>query len=106
MKTIGAQRRSAGGVEKPEPDSWVKQEPQQLQGNSEGSIMKTFLLSAAFATTVGLTGLPANPAAAAVGDLLFFNLTVSPGAAACLPNARGRAVASNVGPVENLHVEV
>jgi hypothetical protein len=33
-------------------------------------------------------------------------MKVSPGAATCLPHARGRVTVSNVGPVENLHVEV
>src|SRR5262249_17219382 len=68
--------------------------------------MKTTLLSAALAAAVGLTGLSARPAAAAVGDLLIFQMKVSPGAATCLPNAFGRVTVSNLGSVENLHVEV
>jgi hypothetical protein len=75
-------------------------------GRSDGNIIKTTLLSAALATAVGLTGYSARPVAAAVGDSKIFSMKVSPGAATCLPNASGRVTVSNLGPVENLHVEV
>lgn len=68
--------------------------------------MKKTLLSLMVATIIGGIGVPVAPAGAAVGDNIIFNMQVSPGAAGCLPNARGRVTASNVGPVENLHVEV
>jgi hypothetical protein len=74
-------------------------------GRSEGNIMKTTLLSAALATAVGLMGFSARPVAAAVGDITIFSMKVSPGAT-CLPNAKGRVTVSNLGPFENLHVEV
>src|SRR5262249_25523304 len=75
-------------------------------GHSEGSVMKSILPSATIATAVGLTGFSAHRATAAVGDNTTFAMQVSPGAASCLPNAQGRVTVSNVGPVENLHVEV
>ena len=68
--------------------------------------MKSIFLSATIATTVGLTAFSAHQAAAAVGDNAIFGMQVSPAAASCLPNAEGRVTVSNVGPVENLHVEV
>jgi hypothetical protein len=68
--------------------------------------MKTILLSAALAAAIGLTGISSRPAAAAVGDLIVFRMQVSPGAATCLPDAFGRVTVSNLGSVENLHVEV
>jgi hypothetical protein len=64
------------------------------------------LLSAALATVVGLIGFSARPVAAAPGDNTIFFMKVSPGAATCLPQAKGRVTVSNVGPIENLHVEV
>jgi hypothetical protein len=75
-------------------------------GRSEGNIIKTTLLSAALAMAVGLTGFSARPVTAAVGDSKIFTMRVSPGAATCLPNAKGRVTVSNLGTVENLHVEV
>jgi hypothetical protein len=43
---------------------------------------------------------------AAVGDSITFNMIASPGAT-CLPSvARGRVTVSDLGPVQNLHLEV
>jgi hypothetical protein len=75
-------------------------------GRSEGNIMKTTLFSAALATGVGLMGFSARPVTAAGVHSKIFFMKVSPGAATCLPNATGRVTVSNLGPVENLHVEV
>jgi hypothetical protein len=79
---------------------------QQVQPVQGGDIMKKILVSAAFATAIGLTALSAPPAPAAVGDYIIFTMKVSPAAATCLPNAYGRVTISNLGSVENLHVEV
>jgi hypothetical protein len=68
--------------------------------------MKKTLLSLMLVTIIGGIGGSVDPAGAVVGDNIIFNMQVSAGAASCLPNARGRVTASNVGPVENLHVEV
>jgi hypothetical protein len=68
--------------------------------------MKKATLSAALAAAIGLTGFSAHPAVAAVGDYIIFTMKVSPAAATCLPNAFGRVTVSNLGSVENLHVEV
>jgi hypothetical protein len=48
-------------------------------------------------------GSSACSAAAAASKI--FNMVRSPGLT-CLPNAKGRVTVSNLGPVENLHVEV
>ena len=54
----------------------------------------------------GLTGM-APRANAATGDSTTFNLKVSVGAATCLAtNASGRVTISDLGPVQNLHVEM
>ena len=46
-------------------------------------------------------------AAAAASDSILFNMVRSAGAASCLsPNARGRVTISDLGPVQNMHVEV
>jgi len=58
------------------------------------------------AFSTGALGVAVDRAAAAVGDIYFFHMDVSTGAATCLPQAAGRVTVTNVGPVENLHVEV
>lgn len=61
-------------------------------------------LALAGALSVGTLGVGAAPVAAA--DNLRFKMQVSPGAATCLPNAKGRVTINHLGPVETLHVEV
>src|SRR2546428_3438447 len=68
--------------------------------------MKKTLLSLLVATIIGGIGVRVDPGGAVVGYNIIFNMQVAAGATSCLPNARGRVTASNVGPVENLHVEV
>src|SRR5512141_1167446 len=65
--------------------------------------MKYTLLAIVIA--VGFTGI-APRANAATGDSITFNLKVSTGAATCLPNASGRVTISDLGPVQNLHIEM
>jgi len=68
--------------------------------------MKTILLAVTLAAVAGLTGM-APRANAAAGDSITFNLKVSAGAAACLAtNASGRVTLSDLGLVQNMHVEV
>src|SRR6266853_3479289 len=68
--------------------------------------MKSILLAVAMAAVAGLTGITPR-ANAATGDSITFNLKVSAGAAACLAtNASGRVTISDLGPVQNMHVEV
>jgi hypothetical protein len=70
--------------------------------------MKRSLLSAtiAFAIGIGLIGIVPR-AAAAPGDSLVFSMVRSAGAKACLDlNARGRVTLSDLGAVQNMHVEV
>ena len=70
--------------------------------------MKRNLLSAsiAFAVAIGST-LIVPHLAAAPGDSIIFNMIRSAGAAGCLESgARGRVTISNLGPVQNMHVEV
>ena len=68
--------------------------------------MKNALLALAIAAAAGLTG--AMPRAnAAAGDSFTFNMVQSAGAAPCLkPSARGRVTLSDLGPVQNMHVQV
>jgi len=68
--------------------------------------MKNTLLAVIVATASGLTSL-APRAIAAQGDSINFNLKVSAGAATCLAtNASGRVTISDLGVVQNMHVEV
>jgi hypothetical protein len=74
--------------------------------NSKGETMKTKFLTVVLAVAAGFTGI-APRANAAAGDSITFNLKVSAGAAACLAtNAGGRVNISDLGPVQNMHVEV
>ncbi|HKR85230.1 MAG TPA: hypothetical protein VJS37_13820 [Terriglobales bacterium] len=67
--------------------------------------MKKTLLPAAMAVAIALV-ITTPRANAAEGDSTTFNLKVSAGAAACLkPNAGGRVTVSDLGLVQNLHVE-
>ena len=67
--------------------------------------MKT-ILTLALATAMGF--LATTPrAAAAAGDSTSFKLVPSAGAASCLKaNARGQVTISDLGPVQNMHVEL
>ena len=68
--------------------------------------MKNTSLAVIMAIASGLTGM-APRANAATGDSITFNLKVSAGAATCLAtNASGRVTISDLGPVQNLHVEM
>src|SRR6266436_8861896 len=68
--------------------------------------MKSILLAVALAAVAGFIGM-APRANAAAGDSITFNLKVSAGAAACLAtNASGRVTISDLGEVQNMHVEV
>src|SRR6266550_3049820 len=68
--------------------------------------MKNTLLAVVIAAASGLTGL-APQAIAAQGDSITFNVKVSAGASACLAtNASGRVTISDLGLVQNMHVEV
>ena len=68
--------------------------------------MKNTLLAVAMVAVASLTGM-AQRANAATGDSITFNLKVSAGAAACLAtNASGRVTISDLGLVQNMHVEV
>ena len=68
--------------------------------------MKTKFLTVVLAAVAGFTSV-APQANAATGDSINFNLKVSAGAAACLAvNAGGRVTISDLGPVQNMHVEL
>ena len=68
--------------------------------------MKYTLLSAAIAAAVGLTSI-VPLANARAGESITFNMVKSAGAATCLKaTARGRVTISDLGPVQNMHVEV
>jgi hypothetical protein len=68
--------------------------------------MKNTLLAVAIAAATCMTGM-AQRANAAAGDSITFNLKVSAGAVNCLKtNASGRVTISDLGPVQNMHVEL
>ncbi len=67
--------------------------------------MKNTVLAVALAVVAGFTGM-APRASAATGDSVTFFLKVSAGASTCLPTASGRVTISDLGPVQNMHVEV
>jgi hypothetical protein len=68
--------------------------------------MKNALLASAIAAVLSFTAL-APSASAAAGDSITFNLKLSAGAATCLAsNVSGRVAISDLGPVQNMHVEV
>jgi len=70
--------------------------------------MKRTIRSASIALTVaiGLVGI-VSLAKAGVNDSTVFNLVKSAGAVSCLrATARGRVTISDLGPVQNMHVEV
>jgi hypothetical protein len=68
--------------------------------------MKTKFLFATLAFAIALTAL-APSASAAPGDSIHFRMVRSAGAASCLAyEAHGRVTISDVGPAQNMHVEV
>src|SRR5947208_4821454 len=74
--------------------------------NQKENLMKTKFLTVVLAAVAGFTSV-APQANAATGDSINFNLKVSAGAAACLAvNAGGRVTTSDLGPVQNMHVEL
>ena len=67
--------------------------------------MKSTLLALAL-TAAGLTGMVPR-AHARAGESITFNMVKSAGAVSCLKaDARGRVTISDLGPVQNMHVEV
>jgi hypothetical protein len=70
--------------------------------------MKKKLLSASFTLAVAIALIGIAPLAkAAAGDSTVFNMVKSAGAASCLKaTASGRVTISDLGPVQNMHVEV
>lgn len=67
-------------------------------------MQKKFLMTVVTMIAV-MIGIIPN-ANAAVGDINKFNLTVSAGAAQCLPAARGQVTVTDRGKVQDMHVEV
>ena len=70
--------------------------------------MKRSLLSASITLAVAISSIGIVPLAkAAAGDSTVFNMVKSAGAVSCLKaGARGRVTISDLGPVQNMHVEV
>lgn len=68
--------------------------------------MKTKFLFSTLAVAIGLSAF-VSTATAATNDSIVFSMVRSAGAAGCLSaSARGRVTISNLGPVQNMHVEV
>ena len=66
--------------------------------------MKAFL-TALLTVALG-AGIAVPTAAAAEGDNIRFPMVVSSGASTCLPHATGKVTISDMGPVQNMHIEV
>src|SRR5215813_13310993 len=66
--------------------------------------MKAFL-TAILTVALG-AGIAVPTAAAAEGDNIRFPMVVSSGASTCLPHATGKVTISDLGPVQNMHIEV
>jgi len=66
--------------------------------------MKAFL-TALLTVALG-AGIAVPTAAAAEGDNIRFPMVVSSGASTCLPHATGKVTISDLGPVQNMHIEV
>jgi len=66
--------------------------------------MKAFL-TALLTVALG-AGIAVPTAAAAEGDNIRFPMVVASGAATCLPHATGKVTISDLGPVQNMHIEV
>ena len=63
-------------------------------------------LAIAVAVAMSFASIASQPVFAAAGDSISFPMVVSAGAASCLPSARGQVTVSDLGPVQNMHVEV
>jgi len=69
--------------------------------------MKRSFLAVSIALVVAIGSSVIPLANAAANDNITFNLVRSAGAVSCLPaGARGRVTISDLGPVQNMHVEV
>jgi hypothetical protein len=66
--------------------------------------MKAFL-TALLTMALG-AGIAVPTAVAAEGDNIRFPMVVSSGASTCLPHATGKVTISDLGPVQNMHIEV
>jgi hypothetical protein len=78
----------------------------QFRSTRIARIMQTTRWISSASLIVAAAAFSASPTATAAGASKQFPLKVSPGAATCLPQAKGRVTVSSIGPVENLHVEV
>src|SRR2546423_6521719 len=67
--------------------------------------MKKTILTVAMAMATGVLAM-APMASAATGDSVSFKLMPSAAAAVCLPAIQGRVTISDLGPVQNMHVEL
>ena len=67
--------------------------------------MKKSILMGAFTTLITLSGIVPQ-AVAAPGDSITFNMVRAAGATCLAPNAHGRVTVSDLGPVQNMHLEV
>jgi hypothetical protein len=76
------------------------------QKQHKEKLVKNTLLAVGMAAAVGLTGM-VPLANARAGESITFNMVKSAGAVSCLKTtARGRVTISDLGPVQNMHVEV
>jgi hypothetical protein len=79
-----------------------------MKKNRIKSLVSTITaIAAGLAIAVGFASIAVQPVLAAAGDSISFRMVRSAGAASCLaPNAFGSVTVSDLGPVQNLHVEV
>jgi len=78
----------------------------QIRSTPIDQILHSTRMISGASLIVAAAAFASSPVATAAGASKVFSMKVSPGAATCLPQAKGRVTVSNLGPVENLHVEV
>jgi len=77
-----------------------------MKKNMIRSLSTIAALAIAVAVAMSFASIASQPVFAAAGDSISFPMKVSAGAATCLPYARGQVTVSDLGPVQNMHVEV
>ena len=77
-----------------------------MKKNMIRSLSTIAAFAIAVAVAMSFASIASQPVFAAAGDIISFPMVVSAGAASCLPSARGQVTVSDLGPVQNMHVEV
>lgn len=78
----------------------------QFRSNQIPRVLRATCKFSSASLIVAAATFASSPTASAAGVSKTFSMKVSPGAATCLYQAKGRVTVSSLGAVENLHVEV